>query len=34
MSWKSKEQSIVSKLSIEIEYRSMTFTVSELVWLM
>ena len=34
MSWKSKDQTIVSKSSIEIEYRSMTFTVSELVWLM
>jgi len=33
ISWKSKKQSIVSRSSIEVEYRSMASTCSELTWL-
>jgi hypothetical protein len=33
ISWKSKKQSIVSRSSVEVEYRSMASTCSELTWL-
>jgi len=33
ISWKSKKQSIVSQLSTDVEYRAMTFTTKEIVWL-
>jgi len=31
--WKSKKQSIVSQSSTEAEYRAMTFTTKEIIWL-
>ncbi|XP_022876786.1 uncharacterized protein LOC111394991 [Olea europaea var. sylvestris] len=33
VSWKSKKQSVVSRSSAEVEYRSMTSTCSELTWI-
>lgn len=33
MSWKAKRQLTVSRSSVEVEYRAMTATTSELVWL-
>nr|GFA01404.1 hypothetical protein [Tanacetum cinerariifolium] len=32
ISWKSKKQSIVSRFSVEAEYRAMTSTISEVLW--
>jgi hypothetical protein len=33
ISWSSKKQEVVSRSSIEVEYRSMTHTTAELYWL-
>ncbi|WMV14927.1 hypothetical protein MTR67_008312, partial [Solanum verrucosum] len=33
ISWKSKKQSIVSRSSAELEYRSLAFTVAKLTWI-
>jgi hypothetical protein len=33
ISWKSKKQSIVSQSSTEVEYRAMTSTTKDIVWL-
>jgi hypothetical protein len=33
ISWKSKKQSIVSQSSTEVEYRAMTSTTKEIIWL-
>lgn len=33
MTWKSKKQSVVSKSSVEVEFRAMTQGICELLWL-
>jgi hypothetical protein len=32
VTWRSKKQSVVNRSSIEMEYRAMTLTESELIW--
>ena len=33
VSWKSKKQNVVSRLSVESKYRAMTQSVCEIVWI-
>ena len=33
ISWKSKKQDVVAKSSAEVEYRAMTLTICELIWI-
>jgi hypothetical protein len=34
ITWKSKKQNIVARLSVEVKYRAMTSTASELTWIL
>ncbi|XP_068639313.1 uncharacterized mitochondrial protein AtMg00810-like [Aristolochia californica] len=33
VTWRSKKQNVVARSSVEVEYRDMTHTVSELLWI-